>query len=147
LLAVEIQIDRPREVTAELVEALGKLIPQLNPALPLPNAEHLAVLLADPGATLLVARDGDEIVGTAMVIVYPTTIRFESRIEDVVVDESARGRGVGEALVNACIEVARGRGASIVELQSARVREAANRLYARMGFERRDSNPYRITLK
>jgi ribosomal protein S18 acetylase RimI-like enzyme len=141
-----VRIEHPESVTPELVEALGKLIPQLNPALPLPDAEHLAVLLADPGATLLVARDGDEIVGTAMVIVYPTTIRFESRIEDVVVDESARGRGVGEALVNACIEVARGRGASIVELQSARVREAANRLYERMGFERRDSNPYRITL-
>jgi ribosomal protein S18 acetylase RimI-like enzyme len=143
---VEIQIAKPTEVTDKLVEALGRLIPQLNPALPVPTAEHLAVLLADPGVTLLVARNGDEIVGTAMVIVYPTTIRFESRIEDVVVDESARGRGVGEALVNACIEVARGRGASIVELQSARVREAANRLYERMGFEQRDSNPYRITL-
>lgn len=147
MLAVEIRIEKPTEVTPELVEALGRLIPQLNPALPVPTAEHLTVLLADPGATLLVARDGAEIVGTAMVIVYPTTIRFESRIEDVVVDESARGRGVGEALVNACIEVARSRGASIVELQTARVREAANRLYERMGFERRDSNPYRIALR
>lgn len=143
---MEIQIDNPAEVTQELVEALGKLIAQLNPALPVPTAEHLATLLADPAATLLVARDGNRIVGTAMVIVYPTTIRFESRIEDVVVDESARGRGVGEALVNACIEVARSRGASIIELQTARVREAANRLYERMGFERRDSNPYRMTL-
>ena len=145
-LPVEIQIDNPAEVTQELVEALGKLIPQFNPALPVPTAEHLATLLADPAATLLVARDGNRIVGTAMVIVYPTTIRFESRIEDVVVDESARGRGVGEALVNACIEVARSRGASIIELQTARVREAANRLYERTGFERRDSNPYRMTL-
>jgi ribosomal protein S18 acetylase RimI-like enzyme len=144
---VEIEIDAPTDVTPELVEALGRLIPQLNPALPVPTAQHLAVLLADPAATLLVARDGDKVVGTAMVIVYPTTIRFESRIEDVVVDESARGRGVGEALVNACIEVARSRGAAIVDLQTARTREAANRLYQRMGFERRDSNPYRITLK
>jgi ribosomal protein S18 acetylase RimI-like enzyme len=144
---VEIEIDAPTEVTPELVEALGRLIPQLNPALPVPTAQHLAVLLADPAATLLVARDGNDIVGTAMVIIYPTTIRFESRIEDVVVDESARGRGVGEALVNACIEVARSRGAAIVDLQTARTRESANRLYQRMGFERRDSYPYRITLK
>jgi ribosomal protein S18 acetylase RimI-like enzyme len=144
---VTIRIEQPVSVTPELVNALGKLIPQLNPALPLPDAKHLAVLLADPGATLLVARDSGEVVGTAMVIVYPTTIRFESRIEDVVVDEAARGRGVGEALVKACIEVARSRGASIVELQTARVREAANRLYERMGFERRDSNPYRMTLR
>jgi ribosomal protein S18 acetylase RimI-like enzyme len=141
------RIEKPTSVTPELVQALGRLIPQLNPALPTPNAEHLAVLLADPGATLLIARDGDQIVGTAMVIVYPTTIRFEARIEDVVVDGSARGRGVGEALVDECIEVARSRGAGIVELQTGRAREAANRLYARMGFERRDSNPYRMTLR
>jgi len=144
---VALRIEKPTSVTAELVQALGRLIPQLNPALPTPNAEHLAVLLADPGATLLIARDGDEIVGTAMVIVYPTTIRFEARIEDVAVDGSARGRGVGEALVDECIEVARSRGAGIVELQTGRAREAANRLYARMGFERRDSNPYRMTLR
>ncbi len=103
--------------------------------------------MADPAVTLLIARDGTEIVGTAMVIVYPTMLRFESRIEDVVVDESARGQGVGEALVRECIEVARRHGASIIELQTARVRVAANRLYERMGFERRDSNPYRMTLR
>jgi ribosomal protein S18 acetylase RimI-like enzyme len=143
---VSVRIESPTEVTAELVEALGRLLPQLNPDLPAPNSDHLAVLLVDPGATLLIAREGNEIVGTAMVIVYRTTIRFESRIEDVVVDVSARGRGVGEALVRECIQVARGRGASIVELQSARSREAANRLYERIGFERRDSNPYRMTL-
>ncbi len=141
------RIEKPTEVTSELVTALGALIPQLNPDLPVPTAEHLAVVLADPRATLLIAREGIEIVGTAMVIVYPTTLRFEARIEDVVVDSSMRGRGVGEALVKECIEVARRRGASIVELQTAPSREAANRLYERMGFERRDSNPYRLTLR
>ncbi len=144
---MHVQIEKPAQVTAKLVEALGRLIPQLNPELPAPTAEHLAVLLADPASTLVIARDEEQIIGTAMVIVYPTTIRFESRIEDVVVDQAARGRGVGEALVRACIEVARTRGAAIVELQSARWRDDANRLYARLGFERRDSNPYRMTLR
>ena len=142
-----VRIEAAREVSPELLAALTALLPQLNPKLPAPTAEHLAVLIGDPGATLLVARDGDAIVGTALVIVYPTTMRVESRIEDVVVDEAARGRGVGEALVRECIEVARRRGASMVELQTARVRVAANRLYERMGFERRDSNPYRMTLR
>src|SRR5438132_9119703 len=141
------RIEAPREASAELVAALTALLPQLNPNLPAPTSEHLAVLLDDPGATLLIARDGDAIVGTALVIVYPTTLRVESRIEDVVVDGAARGRGIGEALIRECIEVARRRGASIVELQTARVRVAANRLYERMGFERRDSNPYRMTLR
>ena len=142
-----IRIEAAREASAELVAALTALLPQLNPNLPAPTSEHLAVLLEDPGATLLIARDGDAIVGTALVIVYPTTLRLESRIEDVVVDGAARGRGIGEALIRECIEVARRRGASIVELQTARVRLAANRLYERMGFERRDSNPYRMTLR
>jgi ribosomal protein S18 acetylase RimI-like enzyme len=144
---VTIRIEAAREASPELLEALAALLPQLNPNLPAPTSEHLAVLLEDPGATLLIARDGDAIVGTALVIVYPTTMRVESRIEDVVVDGAARGRGIGEALIRECIEVARRRGASIVELQTARVRVAANRLYERMGFERRDSNPYRMTLR
>lgn len=139
-------IEEPAEVTPELIKALQVLIPQLNPDVPVPTAEHIAVLLADPASTLLVARDGPEIVGTATVVVYTTPLRVESRIEDVVVDRNARERGVGEALVRACIEVARERGAVIVELQTARSRMAANRLYERMGFQRRDSNLYRITL-
>jgi GNAT superfamily N-acetyltransferase len=86
-------------------------------------------------------------VGTAAVVVYTTPIWVKARIEDVVVDQAARGHGVGEALVKACIEVARTRGAGIVELQSARSREAANRLYPRLGFELRDSNVYRLNLR
>jgi ribosomal protein S18 acetylase RimI-like enzyme len=144
---VLVRIEAAARATPELRDALALLLPQLNPSLPIPTLEHLAAVVADPAVALLIARDATEIVGTAMVIVYPTTIRFEARIEDVVVDESARGRGVGEALVRECIEVARRRGASIVELQTARVRVAANRLYERMGFERRDSTPYRMTLR
>jgi ribosomal protein S18 acetylase RimI-like enzyme len=135
------------EATPELRDALAALLPQLNPLLPIPSLDHLAAVVADPATTLLVARDGPLIVGTAAVVVYTTPIWVKARIEDVVVDQAARGRGVGEALVKACIEVARTREAGIVELQSARSREAANRLYPRLGFELRDSNVYRLTLR
>jgi ribosomal protein S18 acetylase RimI-like enzyme len=81
------------------------------------------------------------------VVVYTTPIWVKARIEDVVVDQTAREQGVGEALVRECIEMARRRGAGIVELQSARSREAANRLYPRLGFELRDSNVYRLNLR
>lgn len=144
---MSIRIEAAAEATPALRDALAALLPQLNPSLPIPSLDHLAAVVADPAATLLVARDGPQIVGTAAVIVYTTPIWVKARIEDVVVDEAARGRGVGEALVKACIEVARGRGAGIVELQSARSREAANRLYPRLGFELRDSNVYRLSLR
>jgi GNAT superfamily N-acetyltransferase len=145
-LLVELTIEAATEVNAELEGALAVLLPQLNPALRLPTREHLAAVLADPATTLLLAKEGAAIVGIATVIVYTSPAWIKARIEDVVVDQSARGHGVGEALVTACLGVARKRGASVAELQSARRREAANRLYPRLGFELRDSNVYRKTL-
>jgi GNAT superfamily N-acetyltransferase len=143
---VALRIEPVTVVTADLVRAMAPLIRQLNPAVVAPTRAQLVALLADPATTLLVAGEGAAIIGTATVIVYTTPAWVKARIEDVVVDESARGRGVGEALVKACLDVARKRGARVVELQSARRREAANRLYPRLGFELRDSNLYRMTL-
>ena len=143
---MSVRIEAVSEATPELQSALAALLPQLNPSLLIPGLDHLKAMVADPAVTLLVARDGSEIVGTAAVVVYVTPIWVKARIEDVVVDQAARGRGVGEALVKGCIEVARNRGAGIVELQSARSREEANRLYPRLGFELRDSNVYRLKL-
>ena len=134
------------EPTEELREALAVLLPQLNPSITPPDHERIQKLLTDPGVTLLVARDDDRIVGTATVIVYTTPAWTKTRIEDVVVDVAARGRGIGEALVNACIELGRGRGATLVELQSRESRVEANRLYQRMGFRLVDSNLYRMSL-
>lgn len=142
-----VRIEAATEATPELRDALAALLPQLNPALPIPSLDHLAEVVADPATTLLIARDGAAIVGAAAVVVYVTPIWRKARIEDVVVDQAARGRGLGEALVKECIEVARRGGAGIVELQSARSREAANRLYTRLGFALRDSNVYRLTLR
>jgi ribosomal protein S18 acetylase RimI-like enzyme len=144
---VSVRIEAATDASPELRDALAVLLPQLNPSLPIPSLEHLAAVVADPAVVLLVARDGTKMVGIATVVVYVTPIWRKARIEDVVVDFAARGRGVGEALVQACIEVARKRGAGMVELQSARSREAANRLYPRLGFELRDSNVYRLTLR
>ncbi|HEX9099698.1 MAG TPA: GNAT family N-acetyltransferase [Candidatus Dormibacteraeota bacterium] len=142
-----VRIEAATEATPELRDALAALLPQLNPSLPVPDLEHLAGVVADPAVTLLLASEGPLIVGIATVVAYVTPIWRKARIEDVVVDSAARGRGVGEALVKECVELARKRGAGIVELQSARSREAANRLYPRLGFALRDSNVYRLTLR
>ena len=105
-------------------------------------------MIDDPDVTLLFAKDGDRVIGTATVIVYTTPFWIKARIDEVVVDESARGKGVGEAMVRACLEVGRRKGAEVAELQSGRgpARDVANRLYRRMGFQLRDSNLYRISL-
>lgn len=140
-------IEAATAATSEVVEALSRLLPQLNPDLPVLTMERLDRVVNDPATTLLIARDDEDlVVATATVLVYTTPAHVKARIEDVVVDESARGKGVGEELVRHCIEVAREGGAEIVELQSARWRQAANKLYPKIGFELRESNLYRVTL-
>jgi len=79
---------------------------------------------------------------TLVVFRIPTGVR--AWIEDVVVDEAARGRGVGEALNRVAIQRAHDAGARTVDLTSRPSREAANRLYSRLGFEQRDTNVYRL---
>ena len=140
------RIEVAAEATHELVDALASLLPQLNPELKPMTMERLSRVIGDPATTLLVVRIGGRIVGAAAVLVYATPAFVRARIEDVVVDEHARGKGVGEALVRRCLEVARERGAEVVELQSARWREVANRLYPRLGFQLRESNLYRLNL-
>jgi ribosomal protein S18 acetylase RimI-like enzyme len=76
-------------------------------------------------------------------IVFRISTGVRAWIEDVVVDETARGRGVGEALSQEAVRRALALGARTVELTSRPSREAANRLYQRLGFVRRDSNLYR----
>ncbi|HEV2140428.1 MAG TPA: GNAT family N-acetyltransferase, partial [Candidatus Dormibacteraeota bacterium] len=129
-------------------QALGRLLPQLNPTLPAPDMDRLRRLVADPAVTLLVARDGDEIVGTTTVIVYTTPFWIKARLDEVVVDVGARGKGVGEALVKAALDIGRERGAQVAELQSGRGerRAAAHRLYERLGFKIRETNVMRIVL-
>jgi GNAT superfamily N-acetyltransferase len=143
-----VQIEEVSEATAEVQEALERLLPQLNPNLPLPALDRLRALLADPDVTLLVARDDGRIVATTTVIVYTTPFWIKARLDEVVVDAEARGKGVGESMVRAALDLARRKGAQVAELQSGRgpVRAAAHRLYKRIGFEVRDSDLFRITL-
>jgi GNAT superfamily N-acetyltransferase len=142
------RIDVVREATPEIQAALARLLPQLNPTLPAPDMKRLERLMGDPDVTLLVARDGDAIVGTTTVIVYTTPFWIKARLDEVVVDASARGKGAGVALIQAALDVGRANGAQVAELQSGRgpARDAAHRLYARLGFKIRDSDVMRIVL-
>ena len=133
-------------VDDELVEAFERLIPQLSRSNPPPTADHLRAMVEAPGTSVLVARDDGRIVGSLTLVVFriPTAVR--AWIEDVVVDEAARGKGVGEALNRRALDVAREHGAKTVDLTSRPSREAANRLYQRIGFEPRETNVYRYEL-
>lgn len=133
-------------VTDEVVEAFARLIPQLSSSNPPPSRAQLQDLVASEASRLFVARVEGRIVGSLTLATFRIPTGVRAWIEDVVVDESARGHGVGEALNRAALDRARELGAITVELTSRPSREAANRLYQRMGFVIRDTNSYRYTL-
>jgi ribosomal protein S18 acetylase RimI-like enzyme len=137
-------IEIVNEPTAEVVEALARLIPQLSSAPP-PDASELATIMAS-GSTIFIARVDGAIVGCLTLVLYHIPTGLKAWIEDVVVDENARGHGVGEALNVAALEEARRCGAKAVSLSSRPSRDAANRLYQRMGFSERTTNVYRYYL-
>jgi ribosomal protein S18 acetylase RimI-like enzyme len=139
LLRVEIA----DELSDELVEAIRRLVPQLSSSAPVPTREDLAAIVASPATTLVVATDDDRIVGTLTLALFRIPSGTRAWIEDVVVDEAARRLGTGEALTREAIRLAGEAGARTVDLTSRPEREAANRMYEKLGFRRRDTNVYR----
>jgi ribosomal protein S18 acetylase RimI-like enzyme len=147
-----IWVERCESVTDELVEAMALLVPQLSSSSPPPDRDALERIVAGEATHLLVAREGDgpglggSIVGSMTLVVFAIPTGVRAWIEDVVVDGAARGRGVGEELNRRALELAASLGARTVDLTSRPTREAANRLYRRLGFEQRETNVYRYDL-
>ena len=138
------EVEVLQEVTDEVVKAFGRLLPQLSRSAGPLDAEALETLVTWRGNRLLVARIDGEILGALTLVMFPIPTGLRAWIEDVVVDEAARGRGVGAALIGEATRLARADGALTVDLTSRPSREAANRLYERLGFQARDSKVYRV---
>ena len=138
-------IEIATEVTAELTAAFATLIPQLSSSADPITDDVLRGVLADPAITMFIARHEGDIVGSLTLAVFAIPTGIRAWIEDVVVDESARGLGAGEALTMAALDTAKAKGATSVDLTSRPSREAANRLYLRLGFVARTTNVYRFS--
>jgi len=140
-----ITIEKVTEVTLELLEAMLRLVPQLTHTHPPPTPEELDAVLRSESATLFIARDAASgvIVGMGTLVLYRVPTGLRGYIEDVVVDKTARGQGIGEELTKACLSVAKKAGAPAVGLTSHPGRMAANVLYRKMGFDQRNTNVYR----
>jgi ribosomal protein S18 acetylase RimI-like enzyme len=139
-------IEIAEQVTPELVAAFAVLIPQLSRSSPPPTAEELAEMVNSDSADVLIARDDTGILGSLTLITFRIPTGVRSWIEDVVVDDAARGKGVGDKLNRFALELAERKGAKTVDLTSRPSREAANRLYQRIGFLPRETNIYRYDI-
>ena len=141
------RIDVVTRADDELHEAFQRLVPQLTSNNPPPTRDDLTALIQEPSSTLLVARSADgKIVGALSLVIYRVPTGIRSIIEDVVVDASASGRGVGEALMKRAIDLAGEKGARSIALTSNPLRAAANRLYLKLGFVKRDTNAFQMKL-
>jgi ribosomal protein S18 acetylase RimI-like enzyme len=132
------------EVDTELVDAMARLLPQLSRSAPPPTADELREIATSPATVLFVARVEGRIAGSLTLALFRIPTGLRAWIEDVVVDGDARGSGVGAALNRAALAEAAARGARTVDLTSRPSREAANRLYQRLGFVARETNVYRF---
>ena len=143
-MASTVPVEIAAQASEELLAACHRLIPQLSSSAAPITVNELAEIVNGDSTIMFVARVDNQIVGLLTLAVFriPTAVR--AWIEDVVVDSSARGHGVGEALNLAAIAEAKRRGAKTVDLTSRPSREAANRLYQRIGFVARDTNVYRF---
>jgi len=141
---VGVTVEIAGRVDEELIDAFVRLTPQLSQSSPPPSREELAEIVASPATELLLARSDDcRIVGSLTLVLFRIPTGLRAWIEDVVVDDEVRGQGVGEALNRTALELAAEQGARSVDLTSRPSREAANRLYRRLGFEQRETNVYR----
>ncbi|MGW3094594.1 N-acetyltransferase family protein [Streptomyces sp. NPDC001102] len=144
---MKIQVEAAREADQELVDALGRLLPQLSRSARPLDAQALARVLACDTNTVLVARADHGIVGTLTLTTVALPSGLRARVEDVIVDEAARGHGIAGLLMERALRLAREAGARTVDLTSRPDREAANRLYERLGFQRRGSTVYRYPVE
>ena len=136
------------EVTESLTDAYRVLIPQLSSSSSPPTGEALQRIIESESAQILIAEnENGEILGTMTIIIFQIPTGIRAWIEDVVVDSSVRGKGIGKKLNLAALELAKQAGAKTVDLTSRPARQEANQLYRSIGFVERETNVYRFSFE
>jgi ribosomal protein S18 acetylase RimI-like enzyme len=144
---VTVAVEILDEVTDEVVEAFGRLLPQLSSSAKPLDAAAIAVLASSPETTVLLARSDGEIVGSLSLVLFRIPTGLRAWIEDVVVDEAVRGQGIGAILTQEALRLGREAGVRTVDLSTRPSRVAAGRLYEREGFKQRDTRMYRYAFE
>ena len=141
-MSADVTIEVADRATQEVLDGLNRILPQLSssaPPLTLVQLDEICV-----NDTVFIARDNGVIVGSLTLVIFRLPTGLRAWIEDVVVDEAARGKGAGEKLNKAAIKATFDSGARTLDLTSRPSREAANRLYQKLGFKARETNVYRF---
>lgn len=140
------KIEQLHNVTTKALEEINAFLPQLSSsAKPLTYASLLEAV-KDPAVTFLVAKDDERIIGMGILLVFHTALGTAAALEEIIVDEKYRGQGIGEKITKELIELAREQRAGHIYLTSRPSRVAANKLYEKLGFEKKETNAYHLKL-
>ena len=130
----------------EYHEAMQRFLDQLTTN-PMTLTEDMCrQLFESENSHLFFLVKDEQIAGMLTVGIYHSPTGGKAWIEDVVVDESFRGQGLSKLLVAHAIEFTKSMGIPSLMLTSNPKRIAANKLYQAMGFERKETNVYRMKL-
>jgi len=140
-----VEIFQPSQADDATLRAVNQLLPQLSSSAPPLSLERLSEIIHSSSVHLYIAREEQEVLGMLSLVLFSIPTGIRAWVEDVVVDEKARGKGVGKALSVHVLREALRLGAMTVDLTSRPSRVAANQLYQRVGFTQRETNVYRFS--
>ncbi|OGN28451.1 MAG: hypothetical protein A3A33_00540 [Candidatus Yanofskybacteria bacterium RIFCSPLOWO2_01_FULL_49_25] len=141
-----IKFEQLTQVTTKALEEINILVPQVSNSANALTYSDLLAIVKDNGVTLLTVKDGAKIIGFGTFAVYHSISGTRGRIDHTVIDESYRGQGLGEKLTRELIKIAREKKVKRVELTSRSSHVAANKLFQKIGFEKHETNMYRLNL-
>ena len=139
------KIEELTDFSTQALDAINGLLPQLSPSAVALDKSDLTSIINSESTKLFLATEEDQVFGMLSLVLFRIPTGRKAWVEDVVVDEKARGRGVGKLLTEHAVGVAREHGAHSVDLTSRPSRAAANALYQRVGFQQRETNVYRFS--
>jgi ribosomal protein S18 acetylase RimI-like enzyme len=129
----------------DVFNAVLRLLPQLDPGSDLPTKEHFKNILKSQHIHFFVLEQDNVIIGMLSLVTYDIPTGKKVWIEDVVVDKSHRGKGLGKKMILFAIDFSKTEGAKSIELTSRPSRVEANHLYQKLGFVLRETNMYMFT--
>ena len=145
---MEIYIEQLKNYSPEDLTSINKLTKQLGDHADRISTADMKEIIKSKAVRLFVARrlNSKEIVGMLTMIVFRISFAKKGFLEDFVVDKKYRGIGIGAKLIKSATDKAKKLGVSYLDYTSRPTRLAANNLYNRLGFRKRDTNVYRIEL-
>ena len=141
-----VEIIEISEASNEILSQVNGLLPQLSKSASPLSLESLDILAKSESTNLFVAKEGKKVWGMLSLVLFPIPTGTKAWVEDVVVDSSARGKGIGKALMNHALKKVREKRGKSIDLTSRPSRETANNLYQSLGYQTRETNVYRLSL-